>query len=227
MKITVNIDTYHPAAAIGLKWQMPSAPKDDGPSSLYLLPSELVPTQHPHAVKDMSRVAVFYDEHFTLFYAPSNSFSCDHRNEHAIATARAEVIYCDTFKLLDVVRKLHAKSTVAETVLDTDRFPTSRPTPPVLTVTQLAAHPNLRNRDLLGKTLQHFRAVLTQGAKESLDRCRTFTNLMADLSHYIRGTTTVAAMGDEFYFDGRRAGGCGFNGGIIPHTFDNSYGIHT
>jgi hypothetical protein len=31
MKITVNIDTYHPAAAIGLKWQMPSAPKDDGP----------------------------------------------------------------------------------------------------------------------------------------------------------------------------------------------------
>jgi hypothetical protein len=50
---------------------------------------------------------------------------------------------------------------------------------------------------------------------------------MADLSHYVRGTTTVAAMGDEFYFDGRRAGGCGFNGGIIPHTFDNSYGIHT
>jgi len=35
------------------------------------------------------------------------------------------------------------------------------------------------------------------------------------------------ACGTEFSFDGRRAGGCGFNGGIIPHTFDNSYGIHT
>ena len=227
MKITVSIDTYHPQAAIGLSWKMPVA-EADNPSSLYVLPSELVPTQHPHAVKDMSRVAVFYEEHFTLFYAPSNSFSCDHRNEHAIATARAEVIYCDAFKLLDVVRKLHAKSTVAETVLDTDRFSClNRPTPAVLTVTQLAAHPNLRNRDLLGKTLKHFQTVLTAPLKESRDRCRTFAMLMADLSHYVRGTTTVAAMGDEFYFDGRRAGGCGFNGGIIPHTFDNSYSIHT
>jgi len=222
MKITVNIDSKHPDAAIGLKWQMPGSPIADCPSSLYLLPGELAPTQCPHAVRDMSRVAVFYEEHFTLFYAPSNSFSCDHRNEHAIATARAEVIYCDTFKLLDVVRKLHAKSTVAETVLDTDRFPTSRPTPPVLTVAQLAAHPNLRNRDELGATLKHFWQLLSKGG----ERSRTFQQLMCDLSHYVQ-RAVIYARGDEFYFDGRFTNGCGFNGGIIPHTYDNSYGIHT
>jgi hypothetical protein len=226
MKITVSIDTYHPQAAIGLSWKMPVA-EANNPSSLYVLPAELTPTQHPHAVKDMSHVAVFYDEHFTLFHAPSNSFSCEHRNKHAVATAKAEVIYLDSWKFLDVIRKLHAKSTVAETVLDTDRFSClNRPTPAVLTVTQLAAHPNLRNRDLLGKTLKHFQSVLTAPLKESRDRCRNMQQLMWDLSHYVR-RATLAAMGDEFYFDGRRPGQCGFNGGIIPHTYDNSYGIHT
>ena len=31
----------------------------------------------------------------------------------------------------------------------------------------------------------------------------------------------------DLAFDGRRADGCGLNGGIIPHIHDNSYGIHT
>ena len=226
MKITVSIDTYHPQAAIGLSWKMPVA-EANNPSSLYVLPAELTPTQHPHAVKDMSHVAVFYDEHFTLFHAPSNSFSCEHRNKHAVATAKAEVIYLDSWKFLDVIRKLHAKSTVAETVLDTDRFSClNRPEPAVLTVTQLAAHPNLQSRDELGATLKHFRQILAKGCADGRDRCRTFANLMADLSHYVQAARLVAC-GTEFYFDGRRPGGCGFNGGILPHTFDNSYGIHT
>jgi len=222
MKITVSIDTYHPQAAIGLSWKMPVA-EANNPSSLYVLPAELTPTQHPHAVKDMSHVAVFYDEHFTLFHAPSNSFSCEHRNKHAVATAKAEVIYLDSWKFLDVIRKLHAKSTVAETVLDTDRFSClNRPTPAVLTVTQLAAHPNLRNRDELGATLKHFWQLLSKGG----ERSRTFQQLMCDLSHYVQ-RAVIYARGDEFYFDGRFTNGCGFNGGIIPHTYDNSYGIHT
>jgi len=58
------------------------------------------------------------------------------------------------------------------------------------------------------------------------ERSRTFEQLMLDLSHYVQHAI-VYARGDEFYFDGRRAGGCGFNGGIIPHIHDNSYGIHT
>jgi len=89
-----------------------------------------------------------------------------------------------------------------------------------LTVAQLAAHPNLRNRDELGQTLKHFRKLLGNGTR------RTFEHLMLDLSHYVH-CALVYARGDEFYFDGRRPGGCGFNGGILPHTHDNSYGIHT
>ena len=220
MKITVNIDSKHPAAAIGLKWQMPGAPIADCPSSLYLLPGELAPTQCPHAVRDMSRVAVFYDDRFILFYAPDHS----DRRRDAIHSSRADVVNCDAFKLLEVVRKLHAKR-IAETVLDTDRFHKVH-TQPLLTVSQLAAHPNLQNRDELGATLKHFRQLLAKGCADGRDRCRTFANLMADLSHYVQRARVVAC-GTEFYFDGRRAGGCGFNGGIIPHISDNSYGIHT
>ena len=66
----------------------------------------------------MSRVAVFYGDHFVLFYAPDN----DYWPGFHPATHRArESVYCDTFKLLEVIRKLHAKR-IPETVLDTDRF---------------------------------------------------------------------------------------------------------
>jgi hypothetical protein len=63
--------TIHPStcSAASLEWQLPGA---DGPSSLFLLPSELATTQHPHAVKDHSRVSVFYGDHSVLFYAPGN-----------------------------------------------------------------------------------------------------------------------------------------------------------
>jgi hypothetical protein len=213
--ISVSIDPKHPDAAISLKWQMHGAPGADGPSSLYLLPAELTPTQYPHAVKDLSRVAVFYGDHFVLFYAPDNGRCVD-----AVCTSRAEDIYCNTFKLLEVVRKLHAKR-VSQTVLDTDRF-RSVHTESTLTIAQLAAHPNLRNRDELGATLKHFWQLLSKGG----ERSRTFQNLLSDLSHYIQHAI-VFARGDEFYFDGRYPNGCGFNGGILPHTFDNSYGIHT
>ena len=213
MKITVNIDPEHPAAALSLQWQMPGT---DGPTSLYMLPGELTPKQYPHAVKDLSRVAVFYGDHFVLFYAPDNCWCRD-----GVYNSRADDIYCDTNKLLEVVRKLHAKR-IAKTVLDTDRFHNVH-TESMLTVAQLAAHPNLRNRDELGQTLKHFRQLLAKG--EANGR-RTFEQLMRDLSHYVQ-VAIVYARGDEFYFDGRRAGGCGFNGGILPHTFDNSYGIHT
>ena len=218
MKITVNIDPKYPAAAISLKWRMPGAPSADCPSSLYLLPSELTPTQYPHAVKDLSRVAVFYGDHFVLFYAPDNG-----RCVNGVYTSRADDIYCNTFKLLEVVRKLHAKR-IPETDLVTDRFRSVFTEVP-LTVAQLAAHPNLRNRDLFGKTLRYFRQVLAKSEDDGKRRC-TFQNLMWDLSHYVRRATLVAC-GEEFYFDGRRADGCGFNGGIIPHIHDNSYGIHT
>jgi len=227
MKITVNIDPEHPEAAIGLKWTMPGETVDARGyerSSLYLLPAELEPKAYPHAVKDLSRVAVFYHDHFVLFHAPDQDYCRDF-----IARTRCENVYCDTQKLLEVIRKLHAKR-IPETDLVTDRFRSVFTEVP-LTVAQLAAHPNLRNRDLLGKTLRYFRQLLAKAGRDQdgqsgTDRSRTFQNLMWDLSHYVRNAT-LAACGDEFYFDGRRAGQCGFNGGIIPHISDNSYGIHT
>ena len=211
MKITVNIDSVHRDAAISLQWQMPG---QDNPSNLYLLPGELTPTQYPHAVKDLTRVAVFYGDHFVLFYAPDNCWCRD-----GVYNSRADDLYCDTRKLLEVVRKLHERR-VATTVLDTDRLRCAPDELKPLTVAQLAAHPNLRNRDELGQTLKHFRKLLANGTR------RTFEHLMLDLSHYVQ-CASVYARGDEFYFDGRRPGGCGFNGGILPHTHDNSYGIHT
>ena len=188
MKITVNIDPEHPEAAIGLKWQMVC---DHDRSSLYMLPAELEPKAFPHAVNDLSRVAVFYSDHFVLFYATDDSYTRDF-----VARTRCENVYCDTQKLLEVIRKLHAKR-IEETVLDTERFIRVFPNE-IFTVAQLAAHPNLRNRDLLGKTLKHFRQVLTRA--EPNDRRNTFANLMWDLTHYVRRATLVAC-GEEFYFD--------------------------
>jgi len=106
MKITVNIDPKHPDAAIGLKWTMPGETVDARGyerSSLYLLPAELEPKAYPHAVKDLSRVAVFYHDHFVLFHAPDQDYCRDF-----IARTRCENVYCDTQKLLEVIRKLHA-----------------------------------------------------------------------------------------------------------------------
>lgn len=212
MKITVNLDPSGQCQSLRLTWQMPKA---DRPTSLYILPAELTPTQYPHAVKDLSRIAVFYGDHFVLFHAP------DHGGNGQDGTHRSEahVIHCNTFKLLEVLRKLH-DAKVAKTVLDTDRFCGRKAAPPLLTIGQLASHPNLQDRQRLGKTLKHFWSLLSKGTE------RTFADLMRDLSYYVH-CAHIYANDDEFYFNGRIPNGCGFNGGILPHVHQHSYGIHT
>ena len=212
MKITVEIDPTGSREALCLQWQMPGR---DYPTSLCLLPKELAPTQYPHAVSDLSKVAVFYGHELVLF---GNYRNCD--GHDSATTADAEVIHCNTFKLLEVLRKLYAKK-VPKTVLDTARFSTCKPAAPELTIGQIAAHPNLDGRDRFGQTMKHFWKTLTGGEGD-----RTFNDLKRDLSRFL-ACAKVYAQGDEFYFNGRYTGGCGFNGGIIPHTYAHSYGIHT
>ena len=212
MKITVKILDKTKDATLHLQWQMPG---EDSPSHLYILPSELHAQQYPHTFKDMSRLAAFYGDRLVLFYAPDGTGRC----VDAVCTARVDEIFCDTFKLLEVLKKLHARQ-VMHSVLDTDRFRRDRSLP-TLTIGQLAAHPNLRNADQLGRTLKHFWQLLAHGGGK-----RTFADLMRDLSVYVQ-RARLFAHSDEFYFDGRYPEGCGFNGGIVPHDFDHSYGIHT
>lgn len=95
MKITVSIDPKRLDAAFSLQRQMFGA---DGPCSLCLLPGELTPTEHPRAVKDLSRVAVFHGNHHVLFHAPENCWCRD-----GVYNSRADDIYCGTFKCLKVV----------------------------------------------------------------------------------------------------------------------------
>jgi hypothetical protein len=213
VKLTATINHRIPAPSVCLEWQMPGT---DHSTSLYLRPEELTPTAYPHAVKDLSRVAVFYGCHFVLFHAPDSLPQCDGSQDGA-STARADVIHGDTFKLLAILRTLHERQ-VPRTIIDTARLRTVIEHP-LLTVGQLSVHPNLRGREHLGRTLKYFQRILVGGD-------RTFAHLLQDLSRTVQ-SALVYCNGDEFYFDGRIPNGLGFNGGIIPHPEYHSYGIHT
>ena len=211
MKILIEIDPTGARQSVELTWQMPGS---DDRSHLYLMPKELVPDQYPHSVNDLSRVAVFYGDHFTLFSDPVAS--CNQQD--CAGVAQSQTIYCNTWNLLAIIKTLHDRR-VAKTVLDTSKQRRRTEEPP-LTVGQLANHPNLHDKDRFGRTLKHFCRILANGTE------RTFNDLLRDLSRYVR-TAKLYAQGDEFYFNGRYPGGCGYNGGIIPHEYANSYGIHT
>jgi hypothetical protein len=206
MKLTVTTTEHNPS--IQLNWQLPGT---EYPRSLYILPGELTPKQWPHLVMDLARTAVFWGDKLVHYDSPQ---SCDPR--HHRTTVAADVIYCDTFKLLNILRTLHDRQ-VRRAEIETDRLNTVAP-PPVFTIGELAKHPNLADRDRLGRTLNRFRKALQGGE-------RTFAQLMRDLSRLIT-SAKLFPNDDEFYFDGRRLeNGCGFNGGVILHG--NSYGIHT
>ena len=69
MKIQFAYLTQVSEPSVCLEWQMPG---QDSPSSMYLYVRELTPAQYPHAVKDLSRIAVFYGDRFVLFHAPAD-----------------------------------------------------------------------------------------------------------------------------------------------------------
>lgn len=208
MKITVTTEPTHPCLC--LTWQMP---RTEYPTTLYLRPDELTPKAWPHMVCDLSRIAVFWGNKLTHYEGTQD---CDAR--HTRCQCDADVIYCDTFKLLGILRTLH-KRQVRKTVIETDRLSTVKSWPE-FTVGEMARHTNLIGREYLGKTLKHFRDGLNGGD-------RTFQDLKRDLSRLLT-CAHVYAHGDEFYFDGRHLpNGCGYNGGVILHTRSNTYGIHT
>lgn len=66
----------------------------------------------------------------------------------------------------------------------------------------------------MAKTIKHFLQTCIGQADK----------LRHDLSHYLE-CAKVFGHGTEFYFDGRKPQGCGFNGGFIIHG--NEYSIHT
>jgi hypothetical protein len=69
------------------------------------------------------------------------------------------------------------------------------------------------------KTLLAFRRRLNKEQSHSL---------MRQLSLYARSAKFFGQNPDEFYFDGRFPGGCGFNGGIIYRENDeHGFSTHT
>jgi len=67
----------------------------------------------------------------------------------------------------------------------------------------------------IARTLKHYRDRLREDQWPRL--VETLSRLLPQVRLY--------GMGDEFYFDGRYAGGFGMNGGIILHG--DEFGVHT
>jgi hypothetical protein len=120
-------------------------------------------------------------------------------------------LHCDTVKLCRVLLQLHAKKVAA--VLDSERFACRPQDIPPLTITQMVRHPNANGP--IATTLAFFKRHLKP--EEWVRLCRS-------VSHYLT-LSKFYAHRDEFYFDGRYAGGVGFNGGFILHG--DTFGIHT
>ncbi len=207
MKIKVTTQPDRPS--IGLAWQLPGAKY---PESVYLLPGELNPVNYPHIASDCGRILSFWGDRLVLHESVCNLAT---NGQTGSFPTRADVLYCNTHKLLAILRTLHERQ-VRETVVDTDRL-IGQVEAPIYSVAELARHANQKTPNEFGRTLRHFHAQLQGGE-------RTFKDLLRDLARLIN-CAHLYAMGDEFYFNGRFPGGCGYNGGIILHR--SSYGIHT
>jgi len=205
----LHITTHPDRKSLEIQWQMPGAAH---PHSVYLLPEELTAAKYPHIVSDCGRIVSFWGDRLVMHESVGNISGSGRDGQHA---TQADVIHCNTYKLLEVLRTLHARQ-VRATDIETSSLTTVE-TPPLFTVAQLAKHPNMRDPERFGRTLKFFRDRLVNGD-------RTFAHLMRDLSRMVN-QAWIFASGDEFYFNGRIEGGCGFNGGIILHG--NTYGIHT
>lgn len=118
---------------------------------------------------------------------------------------------CDTVRLFKRVLELREKR--IETTLDLDRFQEGPRKVEMLGIMQMIRHPHALGR--FAPTVKYFRSKLTGDE---------FERLLRDLSAYLPRAKLYGQV-DEFYFDGRIAGGCGFNGGIILHG--EEYSIHT
>ena len=215
MKLTITtcIEENPARSTVEIKFQSPSVAH---PRSLMLLAGDLTPTRYPHLVPDLSRVAAFWGDRLTLHQSDISLYAKDGQ-----FNTTADVIHCPTDRLLAICRTLLERR-VKHAEVETTRLSTVL-TIPQLTISQIAHHENMRGADRLGRTLRYFRVGLA-GAEPADGHRRTFADLLRDVSHYVQ-RAVLHAHGDEFYFDGRRPGGCGFNGGIILHR--GSYGIHT
>jgi len=205
----LHITTHRNRASLEIQWHLPGQPH---PQSVYLLPEELTPTKYPHVASDCGHLVSFWGDRLIIHEGVGN-IGCSANDGHYQTSA--DVIHVNTQKLLAVLRILHARQ-VRATDLETSSF-TSDGATRIYSVMEIAHHANLREGRDLGRTLKYFRDRLIGGD-------RTFQDLIRDLSRLIN-CAWLYAHGDEFYFNGRFAGGCGFNGGIILHK--NTYGIHT
>lgn len=190
----------------------------DYPSTLYVAPEEMNPTRWPHYLRDLNRQAVFDSYRMIL-----TSFA-DMPSREGAFQAPSYLVHLNAERFFEILRELHRKK-IPRTVIDLDALPSTAEVIPLLGVAQLARHPNLRNPEYLGATLQFFRRALPTDKWLAWNAgFSVWTGLLADISRIIRRAKLFAHR-DEFYFDGRWPGGCGYNGGIILHG--DHYGIHT
>ena len=114
MKITVTTESTR--ESIALAWQMPG----EDPASLYLLPPELTPKGYPHIAQDCGRLATFWGNRLVMHHSIANLAIAP--DQDGTCRTAADVIHCDTNRLLAVLRTLLERK-IPRTVLDTARIP--------------------------------------------------------------------------------------------------------
>ena len=160
--------------------------------------------------RDLGRIALFEPSRLSILTLGDYPTSAECIQTDCIK------IPLDVGKFLRVVRELRAKRVQATVALN--RFPTAAPSDTRLSITQIVRHQNARGE--IARTLGWFRSHL---------KPERWEDLLRTLSRFL-SQAVVYGQRSEFYFDGRNLPtpycGCGFNGGIIPHS-EGTFGIHT
>jgi hypothetical protein len=195
--------------------------------SLAIRPEEMKEVRHYyHAIFDGHKVIVLEPHCWTVLNQGEVEFNLQDGFQNG--SMRAWVVFVDTAKLfkrslelrekfLPLQEKAECKWRIENIPMgivttSTERFRAKVHEVPPLTWMQILKHSNGHN---LAEAIVSFKKRI---------RRELLPKLQFDLSRFLQ-SATVYGQGTEFYFDGRRTGGCGFNGGIIPHR--DEYGIHT
>ena len=188
------------------------------PHGIYLLESELCraanPTEMRMALFDISSVILL--ERGRMDLIKMDQMPCDSGTRF---NPDAYVWYFDTRRFFGIVRMLREKKIEAD--LSLDRFRIRGERPRRLSVMEIVRHSNARGE--MAKTLAHcHRHIFTLHPEPRREWDRLIQDYLSSYLPY----ATVCGQVREFYFDGRRPEGCGFNGGFIPHQ-DGTIGAHT
>lgn len=205
----------HTKDCLVLKW-------DDGTQrSIYALDEEITRlAEHGRGtIRDIGRLMLIEPGTVCIYY-PDGNWNA----ETGRMGADCWRWHVDTFKLIKALVQIRTKRVTG--TLDLRRFVGRGRDFPVLTLAQMVRHPNARSTPgEMAKSLLHYLRRLEAHLRPRF--IETMSRLMASarMHAYYRPGREPGQEDAEFYFDGRYAGGMGFNGGVILHG--REFGVHT